>query len=72
MEEVKKYNSYDSHIGLESLISLYEGMLKKGQIRTEGAGNERLQQLYQKRYHYRKWANLPYAKRRNIISPLKV
>jgi hypothetical protein len=71
MDELRKYHSHNDHISLASLIDFYEDLLKDGKIKAGSAGEGRLQQLYQKRYHYRKWVTMPYAKRRHIISPLK-
>ena len=61
----------NNSISLRSTIELYEGLMKQGRIKKNSAGAQRLEQLKQKAFAYRKWIKTPYAKRRHITSPLE-
>tara|TARA_R110000765_G_scaffold11516_2_gene36383 strand:- start:2017 stop:2307 length:291 start_codon:yes stop_codon:yes gene_type:complete len=66
-----KVKSADSHLSLDALIKVYEGMLKKGQIEKGGAGWNRLAQLRDRVVVKGKWRSTPYAKRKYLVNPLK-
>ena len=62
----------DYHMTLDSLIKLYEGLIKSGKMDPKGAGAERLAQLQIRKHKRRKWLNTPYAKRKFMQAPQQI